>query len=53
MSETFCHACGEEMEHWNHGVYECEECSSERNWEEIDEYILVNGELEGEGEEGL
>jgi ribosomal protein L37AE/L43A len=28
MDEIFCPSCGEEMEHWNQGIYECEECGT-------------------------
>jgi transposase len=26
MDEMFCPICGEEMKHWNQGIYECEDC---------------------------
>lgn len=28
MEEIFCPACGEEMEHWNQGIYECKDCET-------------------------
>jgi ribosomal protein L37AE/L43A len=29
-----CPFCGEEMEHWNQGIYECEECE-----------VMIDGEV--------
>jgi ribosomal protein L37AE/L43A len=26
MEDIICPSCGDEMEHWNQGIYECEDC---------------------------
>ncbi|WP_306792897.1 hypothetical protein [Neobacillus paridis] len=26
--DNICPICGEEMEHWNQGIYECKECGA-------------------------
>ncbi|WP_268324254.1 hypothetical protein [Bacillus haynesii] len=28
MDGLFCPACGEEVKHWNQGIYECKECGT-------------------------
>lgn len=28
MGEVFCPSCGEEMEYWNQGIYECKDCGT-------------------------
>lgn len=25
-NELYCPSCGDEMEHWNQGIYECKDC---------------------------
>ncbi len=37
MENYMCPLCGEEMEHWNQGIYECNECGSMIPQDDLDE----------------
>lgn len=40
-NDLYCPSCGEPMEHWNQGVYSCEDCDIM-----IDSEILDDDDLE-------
>jgi len=37
----FCPSCGEEMVHWNQGIYECKECGSMIDNDAFDEEDIL------------
>ncbi|MEK5069793.1 hypothetical protein [Sporosarcina sp. FSL K6-1508] len=42
MDEILCPSCGEEMKHWNQGIYECKECGT-----------MIDGDIFDEEDEEL
>lgn len=35
--DKICPSCGDEMKHWNQGIYECEDCNIMIDGECLDE----------------
>jgi transposase len=43
--DKICPFCGEEMKHWNQGIYECEECGTMIDGDWIDEMKELNDDF--------
>jgi tRNA(Ile2) C34 agmatinyltransferase TiaS len=39
MDDVICPVCGEDMKHWNQGIYECKDCGTMIAIEDLDEFF--------------
>ncbi|WP_194287443.1 hypothetical protein [Gracilibacillus oryzae] len=39
MNSYICPLCGEEMKHWNQGIYECPDCGNMMDGDDLEEIL--------------